>query len=598
MMRRLIFFLFFISIFFATTVSDNNNRVTLYREDSAGNDQIEQDLDFSHSLGLSSSGRILSSSDGVYTDGVEDGDTICPGTVTASSTYTGDWAATFFEAVVLYDLPASCPRPSESTVPSNEDIRWDDADYDIFINEDPCIPGEACWGREEPTSDIRINEYFKSDSQRYLNRLGHVAVICTASDRLRKTGPGADFDSTRTTTSNAGFSQSLSLSSTGDYRIRDKFTVNGCMVVVRYPDCDSGERSRIFSRTTSAENGPQYSNALTEHDIDVTVANRQSSLQVLYTIPASGSTVEIPPGGSQIIIIQVRNNGDVTNRVNSVSVNNGFTATPTSCPTGSPGDGINENMAVNAEERVCFILTAPSYTGTTSTRVTLTYEALARTCSATTTDIRNYNVTFTVEEGSTGPYCTIDPSSISLQQNDTFTFGLDCFDEDDNPILCENVGWSVTGITADRINPTNDAVTLFINSSSGTGNLTASVGGLFSCDATIDVNNTDIDPCPTPPCPPPGDNGCELSPSTTYTHPEEISSFNIICPNNPAGQCNSVVWSISPTFGSVESSDDSFSLVRSGANVGSGILEATTDSGINFCSANITVSYAICSDFI
>ncbi len=594
---------------FAVSQSATDNNQRLYRINSASSSMyIESDIRYTHSMALTSSGRVLESDDNIYSDGVENGDVICPGVVTVTDTISGQWAYSGDFSTNEISLPGayedSCwPIPDEDDISSNRPISWSRTNYNGFINRESCWSDEACWGDEGSRTDQAVE--YDTVYGVYPDKKGSLAFVCKARDDLIVKRGGTTISNPAATnydTNTLSYTTpSLSASAT-DYRFESETDITGCVAIIRYPSCPDFNVENIFGRTSAQNNddAPEYSfTTITKNTLDVTVANRQQSLQVLYTIPDSGSTVEIPPGGSQIVIIQVRNNGDVTNRVTGVSANNGFTTTPTSCPTGSPGDGINENMAVNAEERVCFILTAPSYSGTTSTRISLTYEALARTCSATSPDVKTFNVTFSsIEEGETGPTCVIPEDGVSLQQDDTFRFNLNCADQNGTAILCANTLWTLAGVAADVVEDEDDHLTLTITSSSGTGTLNANVSSSFACDATFTVGDDTVDPCPTPPCPPGIDNGCTLSPGTTYVHPDEINGFNIICPNNLNDQCNSVIWSINPTFSSVESSDNSFALVRSGNNVGSGILEARTDDGANFCTANITISEAICADFI
>jgi len=596
-------------IIFAAQANVNNQR--FYRVNSPDDYRyIQTDVRYTHNMVLSTSSRALEGN----SNNLNDGDVICPGTVTITDTISGSqWARNSgFSANRIavpggYDLENSCiPIPNQAGVTPNLPISWNRDNYNSLQGEIFCWSDEGCWGREGPLTNQPV-EYDTVNAGSLDGKRGGVDLVCKGQDDVivRRGGSTISNPAPRDTTGSTSFSYTVALGAHATpYRFESEFNINGCAAVIRYPACNGYDVETVFSRTSAqAGNGaPEYFfDAIPSNVVNIHVENRKSSLEVLSTEPPTNSQLQLPPLGSTTINITVRNNGDVTNKVTGVSATNGFSAIP--CPGGG-SNGFNSNIGVNDQKILCVLLTAPAYSGDTSTQLSLTYRAQATTCTTNQPDIRNFNMTFSV--GQPQPTCFITPPNQNLNQNDTFRFDLSCRDPNNNPILCTNVAWSLAGISANFIEQVNDHATLFITSNSGAGTLRASVNGSVFCNAGITVGNGTGGPpggnVSIPPngnqTGPPGSNGCELSPIYSYVHPDEITSFNIRCPNNVDKKCNNVIWAINANTGSIQIADDFFALIKASRNEGQGLINARTDGDTNTCSAQITVSSAICPDFI
>lgn len=822
---RIASLLFILLIFSDSIIAASVERAvdytTLYNLRTAMSDvyrHVYTALGYEHRMVLSTSSRVLSS--GTATDLAENAE-ICPGMVIVTDTIFGNWAqgGTYSATRIAepYGYTDVCwPIPDDYTIVSNVPIRWSVADYNSFRSEDMCWSDEACWGREGTLTD-QPTEYDTNlyPGAPYDNKLGHTAVICKGTDDLivRRGGitvsdpapQGTDTAFGRTASNIFGYS--VNLLAEGTYRFESRFTVNGCTAIIRYPYCPRYETEMTFNRAEARPDGsaPEYYyNRIPGNTINIRVQNKQASLQVVSTVPASSSPITLAPRGSLPVTMNIRNNGQVTVMATGVTATNGFTATPMPCPT-TGTTGFRINIPRRNTATLCVLLTAPAYSGTASTRIGITYTATESTCAAERYDTRNFNITYNVIQGgdtngplvtfighdpttvtpatpvrinatgddtttgnstismcqleldgsgawnnmaaadgaynspaenatynpgalsagthtirvrcidsllNTGPIrsyninvgagssgsgdgiicatsplavsmrqnstftfglacinassslipcynvtwdlnglagrfverqidfatvnittgsgtgtiratinrtancnstitinnsapptggsgatCSIAPPFISLRQNDTFTFDLDCRDTGNSTIACANVTWGISGIIATFIERANDHSTLFINSSTGNGVLNANVNNSFGCIAGIGIergNTTNITGNGTTG---PISNGCIISPSYNYAHRNELVMYTIRCPNNVREVCSNVRWVVNAAFGMLLAADDTIALIRTSNNVGQGVIEARTD-GNNYCTAIQTVSDVLCRDFI
>ncbi len=575
----------------ATTPADN---VRLYRINtvpSASYSNVETNFDHIYSSTVSTSSNVISG--GTSGSSLSDGAVICPGVITVQDNILSYWAVrNGFAGNRIpeppgYTLNQACTYiPTYSSINQNQPVLWSTNAYNTFIDEDLCTASESCYGQEGSLAPQPV-EYDSVVWGSQSNRRGDVNFICTGEDSITvRRGTTTVANRQRQTTSGTVFSHGgILLTQEGTYTIDSQFDVEGCLGIIRYPQCANYNHERIYGRTaaTGDANAPEYSLALPTLQTTIHVQDIQPALSVNSVTPQAGSTIQLAPGQSQRIVINVRNTGDVTVQATGVSVNAPLQVTP--CPF---LNGFNQNIIRFGFEDLCVILTNPATGGVPSGQtsladITFSYRAQGPTCSSFQPDVRNFIVTYNVR-GDVTPQqesCFITPASTAMRQNEIRSFPITCVDGNNNPLpSCQNVQWSATGAQSTIASQDNQQATLQMLASSGTTILNATVDGRYSCHSTITARPAPVQPAAF----------CSITPNPQNVQPNQAQQFDIRCRDQVGTptQCNNEQWQLTGLRGSVTPNDQAnLAFVTVTSTSGSGTLSATVDNAA--CSAGLFI---------
>ena len=464
---------------------------------------------------------------------------VCPTSLTIQPSSSGlTWGASTFDVHSLYPHPYGTFTPPSGCTASGRPARigtWLDSgtfDSQKAIGTSGSYTTDSSnYNILAPFYDECVTYYDSATSVSYPNSGGEANVYCKGNYQISAGGTSVgsgSFSSPGSHTYSISSTQTITLSGSG----LDCFAA-----VHKYPNTPDF-RLYYFSYG--------FSGSIPSVSKTITVQNKQNSITCGPSNPAS--PINVPGGTGTLVTVLIRNNGNVINKVTSVtSSNSQVSATAlahslcggpvaSSDPCCTVGNGFNQNINPGASKKVCVWLQA-TCTGTCvpySTSLRFHFSTTSQVCNGKAT---TYNMPLTVNcncGNQNVTSCVITPPERQVGSHQSAHFNLSCYDQNNTQMPCDSsVSWSLQNIDGFFWSPpTPTSAYVAIASPDGTtGTINAAIGSV-SCISNITVNDSYPDSA-----------HLELKPDTASLNVNDTQNFTTSCTvqGNPV-PCSGVVW--------------------------------------------------------